>query len=186
MKSIWYASGILLVIGIAVCLVSFAPVNKLVPYTREVQHPVNEVQQDGTVKSLLTFYSHGFTLSAGDKVKIKAQAQDCSLEVEVKDIMGNNVEQQSDVVSPNLEVSIPSYGWYGVYITRYRSSPYVIFLDKASAYVHVETESTQTSFVQDYQSLTTYPYRDLWMLGVAVMICGIGTAVVLIARKAVT
>jgi len=183
LRNPWVVGVVLLVIGLAICMISFIPVAQLEPYVTETQQQVEEVQQDGMVTAWYVFYSQSFTFAAGDVVMIKAQSQDGPLYCEVTDILGNQVGGQYDVPDINLNVTIPSNGMYTVTVGRYRASSEVLFLTEASAYVFVKTRITQEGLVQDYRSLSTYPYRDTWPLGITVLVLGVGVCAVILARN---
>jgi hypothetical protein len=183
LRNPWVVGVVLLAIGLAICILSFIPVTHLVPYERETQEQVETVQQDGTVRAWYDYYSNSFTFAAGDVVTIKAQSQDGTLYCAVTDILGNQIGGQSGVSDINLNVTIPLNGMYTVTVGRYRTSSEVIFLTEASAYVYVKTRITQMGWVQDYQNVTTYPYRDIWPLGVTIMVLGVGICTVVFARN---
>jgi len=183
MRNPWTVGSALLVIGLAICISSFIPVTHLEPYERETQQQVETVQQDGTVTAWYDYYSNTFTFAAGDVVMIKAQSQDGTLSCAVKDISGNQVGGQGDVPDIDLNITIPSNGMYTVTVSRYRTSIYVLFLTQASAYVYIKTRITQIGWVQDYQNVTIYPYKDIWPLGATIMILGIGVCTVIFARN---
>lgn len=185
MKNILLLSVVILCIGFGLSLFSFLPQTHLEPYNRTILQQVETVQKDGTISSWYTFYSEAFTCMPGDTISIHAQAQTSgeSLSVMVSDILGNTIEQRDDVKNVSITVTIPTNGLYTVTVNRYRYSPFVVFLAPAEAYIYVKTTITETHIVQDYQTVTTFPYKDLSTPGIVLMIAGIGIGVILIAQE---
>lgn len=178
-------SAVALCIGLALCAIYFFPRTVSEPYPELVSQRVDRVQEDGNVTALYTFYSQAFNCRAGDTIFIHAQAlsSDESLSFVVSQTSGNTIEQRNNVRDGNLTVTIPTDGSYTVTIERYRHSVWVFFLEKADAYIYVKTSITETSLVQKYRDVVTYPYKDLLIPGVVLLIAGIGLGVLSIAEE---
>ena len=117
---------------------------------------------------------------------MRAQAKDGSLSVLVsQSLTGDVIEQRDDATDVNINVTIPANGPYTVTINRYRYSPFVIFLAPADAYIFVKTAITETRFIQDYRTVTTYPYKELLIPGIAIIIASIGFGIISIAQQSV-
>ena len=82
-----------------------------------------------------------------------------------------------------LEVTVPSSSYYQIEVSRYRSSPSVIFLEPTTAYVKATTHTTEQVTVQRDRVVTTYPYKDYESVGIGVMLAGIGVGVFSVSNR---
>ena len=93
------------------------------------------------------------------------------------------IASQSNVQNVNLDVTVPSDGYYQINVKRYKESVFVIYLEETTASVKVSTITTEQVFLQDYRSVTTYPYKNFETAGIAVMLAGIGAGVLSVAQN---
>jgi hypothetical protein len=144
----------------------------------------NNVVQDGEISALSSFYSKNFQLGAGDKISITATINEGTLSANVLDMWTfKEIASQSNVQNVNLDVTVPSDGYYQINVKRYKESVFVIYLEETTASVKVSTITTEQVFVQDYRSVTTYPYKNFETAGIAVMLAGIGAGVLSVAQN---
>ena len=185
MRTILLVCMVTLSLGFAISLLSFLPQTRSEPYLRQTQQRVDKLQKDGTVSSWYTFYTQSFSCAPGDTISIRVQAQTSgeSLSVIVSQTLGNTIEQRDDVENLDITANIPSSGLYTVTVNRYRYSPFVIWLAPAEAYIYVKTAITETRLVEDYRTVTTFPFKDLLLPGIVIMIAGIGVGVISIAQR---
>jgi len=178
-RSSTYA-GLILLLGFGLCLASFIPKHEShsEPYLKPVQS--EKVQQDGTVSAFYTYYQKCFTSHTGDKITVKASTSDANvyLTVSVNGPLGTTIKTEEKVKQANFTVTASEYGSYCVTVERWRESIYVLFLTETSAHIYVKTAIT--NILQDYRKVTTtkYPYKDLFLPGIAIMVGGIGLAVI--------
>lgn len=184
MKSLWVLSAFLIVIGFCIFLYSSVPKTVQEPYMKLTTQTKNNVVQDGEISALSSFYSKNFQLGAGDKISITATINEGTLSANVLDMWTfKEIASQSNVQNVNLDVTVPSDGYYQINVKRYKESVFVIYLEETTASVKVSTITTEQVFVQDYRSVTTYPYKNFETAGIAVMLAGIGAGVLSVAQN---
>jgi hypothetical protein len=184
LKSLWVLSAFLIVIGFCIFLYSSVPKTVQEPYMKLTTQTKNNVVQDGEISALSSFYSKNFQLGAGDKISITATINEGTLSANVLDMWTfKEIASQSNVQNVNLDVTVPSDGYYQINVKRYKESVFVIYLEETTASVKVSTITTEQVFVQDYRSVTTYPYKNFETAGIAVMLAGIGAGVLSVAQN---
>lgn len=173
----------ILFIGVCVFAYSFFPATVSTPYTTWVNKTHDNVLKGGTVTAFYDYYIGYSSFNQGDQIAILASTQDGTLAAQVIDSSTNNtITSKDNVANVNMDVTIPSSGYYEIKVSRYRTSIYVLFLTHATAYVNVTTYTTEQVPTQAYENVTTYPHKDLQIVGIGIMIAGIGVGVLTIGH----
>lgn len=189
MKSLWILSALLIFSGFSTILCSAVPQTIREPYTILKDRTINYLIKDGLGTATSPFYSTYFygvyNFTQGDTVSITASPTDGKtlLSAEVSRYFGLEIyKSQDNTTTINMNYTIPFSGRFEITISRYKASDFEFFSTETTANVRITARMTEKVQVQEYRSVTTYPYEDFETVGIAVMLAGIGAGILSVAQ----
>jgi hypothetical protein len=189
MKSLSVLSAVLLFVGFGVFLYSVYPQTVKEPYTVWKDETHNYTLKEGiataTSPSFGTYFDAIYNFTAGDILTITASSTDgqIPLSATVSKFFRLQVyASQDNMTAINMDYTIPSSGNFEITVSRYKASAFDYFSTETTANVRITASMVTKVQVQEYRDVTTYPHKDLQIAAIAVMIFGIGVAILSLAQ----